>query len=559
MSLARRLLRWYFGDPGRRLVGWAVWAAMTVTAGGYVWAYAPDMPVNDEWVFVPQLFADADTRWNWVFERHAEHRYPLARLIYLGLFHATGHDFRAGMWVTVGLLAASAGVFLHTARRLRGTTEYADCWFPVLLLHRGHFENLLMGYQIAFTLTVFAVAAFAWVTTRRWSANRVGLVGAGLLTVVALGGGIGLLFAPFVGGWLTWRLTLGRGDRLGVGGGVGLLAVAVVAGYTVWGVTDALGSPQPKPPRSFAMVWTAVQTTGTTFGPALTTHHSPAGLGLLAAGAVGVPWMARRAWREPHRRGMLLGQLAVVGGVAACVAAVAVGRDNVVSSRYACVVALAPCAVGLALAGRLPRGIGWRVVWTLLVLAGGGLVVRQNWVEASYYGRSYRGAAERVRADAAAGLPVDLIAETHRYFCVYPFADYWLTLWRNDAGPVRGAAPPDPTLKHVPIPAPTPEPTDDPFMTRYRLLADGDHRAEVVRVGFVADRDRAWQPLRVRWIAVDPDGRERERVTTVQPWVLVGPGVVNVRLGGRVKAAWVEVGKSEPLTLTGAELLVRDP
>ena len=177
---------------GRFVSGLVVlsWLAMTAQACVFVGRYGHNLPRQDEWEFVPVLTGHADSV-RWVVSKHAEHRFPLARAVYLGLHAGSGRDFRAGMWVTVALLSASAALLLLAARKSRGRSDLIDLLVPVLLLNAGHAENFTMGYQIAFTLTVGLLAAFAGVAV--W-ADRIGPRRAaglcGLATLgVALGGG----------------------------------------------------------------------------------------------------------------------------------------------------------------------------------------------------------------------------------------------------------------------------------------------------------------------------------------------------------------------------------
>ena len=68
----------------------------------------------------------------------------------------------------------------------------------MLLLNAGHAENLTMGYQIAFTLTVGWLTAFvaAGVWADWLGPRRVALAG-GLATLgVSVGGGVGWAFVP---------------------------------------------------------------------------------------------------------------------------------------------------------------------------------------------------------------------------------------------------------------------------------------------------------------------------------------------------------------------------
>ena len=187
-------------DRGVAGLVFTVWVAMTASACLFVARNGYNLPRQDEWEFVDVLTGDGGGM-GWVFARHAEHRFPLARAVYLGLHSATGRDFRAGMWLTVFLLSASAAVLLLAARRQRGRSALPDLLVPVLLLNAGHAENFTMGYQIAFTLTVALLAGFVAAVSwahRLGPRRAAGLCGVATLGV-ALGGGFGLAFAPGLG------------------------------------------------------------------------------------------------------------------------------------------------------------------------------------------------------------------------------------------------------------------------------------------------------------------------------------------------------------------------
>ena len=50
------------------------------------------------------------------------------------------------------VLSALALGLMRFAARLRGRPDWADVFFPVSLLHLGHWENFILGYQICFAL-----------------------------------------------------------------------------------------------------------------------------------------------------------------------------------------------------------------------------------------------------------------------------------------------------------------------------------------------------------------------------------------------------------------------
>jgi hypothetical protein len=96
-----------------------VWASMLVVALGLVYRYGTrTLPQNDEvWLLSdsgPGIHID------WLWKTWAEHRIPLAKLIWKGVLQLTNYDFRAGNFLTVLGLSATAGLMLWTANKIRG-------------------------------------------------------------------------------------------------------------------------------------------------------------------------------------------------------------------------------------------------------------------------------------------------------------------------------------------------------------------------------------------------------------------------------------------------------
>src|SRR6478609_6195581 len=91
---------------------WGLWLIGFIWTAIFIARHGHNLPANDEWVFVPITYASWSEKIQWIGERHMEHRFPLARFIYLGLLEATDYDYRAGMWMTLGLLGASAAALI---------------------------------------------------------------------------------------------------------------------------------------------------------------------------------------------------------------------------------------------------------------------------------------------------------------------------------------------------------------------------------------------------------------------------------------------------------------
>src|SRR5262245_58601504 len=173
-----------------------VWAILTLAALAFVAAIGTNAPYADEWEFVPALLGE-EPQLPWLWAQHNEHRLPLPRAVYLGLFKLT-HDFRAGMVLQVAMLSALSLALMRLAASLRGGPHWSDVFFPVSLLHVGHWENFVMGYQFCFAL--FAVLTCGLVVVAlcitRETAFRSGVLAGVLLALLALTGGFGLAAVP---------------------------------------------------------------------------------------------------------------------------------------------------------------------------------------------------------------------------------------------------------------------------------------------------------------------------------------------------------------------------
>src|SRR5262245_5016184 len=134
-----------------------LWWVMFIVGLVYVSRYALVNPFVDEWAFVPVLFGE-DPAGPWLWALHNEHRFPLPRIIYLGLFWITG-DLRTGCLVSfLGISMLAAGL-VRLARSVRGRSSITDAVFPLLLMHTGQGENLYMGYQMCFMLVAVLAGA----------------------------------------------------------------------------------------------------------------------------------------------------------------------------------------------------------------------------------------------------------------------------------------------------------------------------------------------------------------------------------------------------------------
>lgn len=443
---------------GRFVTGLVVlsWLAMTAQACVFVGRYGHNLPRQDEWEFVPVLTGHADSV-RWVVSKHAEHRFPLARAVYLGLHAGSGRDFRAGMWVTVALLSASAALLLLAARKSRGRSDLIDLLVPVLLLNAGHAENFTMGYQIAFTLTVGLLAAFAGVAV--W-ADRIGPRRAaglcGLATLgVALGGGIGWAFVPGLGLFTASVVVAAcRQSRHRVRDAVVLASLpALAALYVAASLVELKRAGGTTPgndlPTALGVAfdfWTAALG-----GAGRVGYPLP---GVVALGCVVEALLATVAafGTRSADRVRLGGCAAVLVGTVVLSLAIGATRSLGDESRYAAFGGLALCVVVLVRATPGPPAAFWSP-GVLLVPAFAAAVVWQDWQVGKSFAEVYEVRTAMLNRDVRLGLPANALAERHVIFPVTGYADAFEMLHVSGHKSLRGAGP-SRTLRAVPIPLP---------------------------------------------------------------------------------------------------------
>lgn len=195
-------------DRNARLFVATVWLAMLTVALIALAFQTRNVPMTEDWLLVPALTGNEPDTWGWLWAQNNEHRVPFPRLILLVLLNITQGDFRAGMLFNVLSLAALALLMMRLARSLRGgKTRYADAFFPVALLHLGHWENLFWSWQLTFVISVVLACLILLVLVAdRLTEWRGATVAGTALMLLPLCGGTGLLFAPPL---VLWFLYLG--------------------------------------------------------------------------------------------------------------------------------------------------------------------------------------------------------------------------------------------------------------------------------------------------------------------------------------------------------------
>lgn len=305
----------------------AVWALFTLAAVGFVATIGTNAPYADEWEFVPALLGD-EPALPWLWQQHNEHRMPLPRLVVLTYFKLT-HDFRTGMFLQIATLSALALGLMRLAEKLRGQPHWADAFFPVSLLHVGHWENFVMGYQVCFVLfaTLSTLLAVVALRITRENAFRSGTFAALLLMLLALTNGSGLVLVPPVAAWLVFvAVTLWRGGAKGKA--VALLALAALPVVYAAVYFQGYHRPEHHPAPSTDVVRVATVTgevLAVSLGMGLSTVWPLVASGVVAVGVLTLAAVLRR-WKEPSDRLAVAGLIATVAGVTGVALAIGVGR-----------------------------------------------------------------------------------------------------------------------------------------------------------------------------------------------------------------------------------------
>lgn len=382
------------------------WAVMTAAGLGFVLRFGHNVPWGDEWEFVPVLTGH-EPAGPWLWAQHNEHRLPLPRAVYLGLFRLTG-DFRAGMVLQVLLLSALALGLMRYLAAVRGRPAWSDVFVPVGLLNWGHVENYLMGYQLFFAVVCVFVCGML-MAARSVRTYRAGLLVGGQLLLLEACGGSGLAFVPPVIAWLL--LAARRVGRKEWKKGVDLLMLAVGAvGYAgVYFV--GYGRPPHHPPARAENAGLAALIAGQylsmSFGLAAAVVWP-----VVAAGVVGLAgWATARLVRT-----RTWGMLAVLVGALTLAAMVGVGRSGFgdremgLWSRYGLLAWPVLFAAYLAFLGATDRFGRW--VQPVLAAVTVGFLpfnVAAGWGWATSHDRAMTQLTEGVRA----GVPVEELVKAH--------------------------------------------------------------------------------------------------------------------------------------------------
>jgi hypothetical protein len=355
----------------------AVWAGMLGAALAFVWAYGRNVPLwPDEWEYVTLLTGQRPITVEWLWAQHMEHRVVLPKIIWISLLQLTGNDFRAGMYGNVLLLGTLALVLILAARRFRGRTSYADAFFPLMLLHWGHWDNLLWAWEIQFVSSTFLAGVLLGVIVQSGAALRwqgTCLAGA-CLVLLPVCGANGLALVPALALWLVYAGLLRWGRPTGTGGRwVALLAWAFAATAILIVALSFVGYSKPNAAPDHQGVWAAVKMAMRFF--AISIGHGTgmgswpySGLGMVCFLVASTALLAVAWLKRPEERLRAAGLLCFLGCLACLALAIGWAR-HWIYPRYVTLAAPALCAVYFTAAVYGGRRLGLVVQGALFTLA----------------------------------------------------------------------------------------------------------------------------------------------------------------------------------------------
>jgi hypothetical protein len=435
--------------PSDRAARWFVrglWALLSVALLFYVGRYGSTVPWEDDWELVPVFthVVPLDGRWLWWPQN--EHRFPLTKLTLFALSELTQGDYRAGLWVTAGLLCVTALLAAEAARRTRGQARFTDAFAPLALLHWGHEQNLLHQVQLFFVVAGLLACGFglAVARARRWGAGPALLLGA-VVALLPLHGAMGLAMAPPLAAWAAGAgvAHVRRGPRRG---GIvllagGLAAFGLVAAYLL----DFARPPHhPVTPSMLASARAALEVLSTSLGPSAAALWPYPAAALAVLMLLTIALLVRKAAAEPAERWRGLGLLACVLATLLLAALMGWGRAGMgagsgLQPRYAVLTLpglFATYCAWMLYAGRA----GVLVQRALFVAAAAGLVA--NMASGARYGSLRRQRALALEADIRAGLGPAELGPRHFPFFYHPSAEVLASrlamLRHTRTGPYRG-------------------------------------------------------------------------------------------------------------------------
>jgi len=424
-----------------------VWAFMLVAALGLVQRYGTrTLPQYDELWALYDAHAANSVQWLW--KTWAEHRIPLAKLIWKSVLELTDYDFRAGNFLTVFGLGVLALAMIQTARRTRGYTIIADAFFPLAVLNFGQAQVFLWWWQVNHVLAPIAAGVLLSLLVlygNRMRLVHTQLIAAGLILLVFCGPG-GLPYVAALGTWLIISVTSKwssldvsrRKDSLSilalVAIGFALLGFYFVDYTPYFPVNDppSVSSWAPSPGPVTAAI-ACLQILGVSLGTATKPYAALCGSAILGLSLVSLAILVQGFVKNPSERSRALGLMMFLGAGAVLVFVIGrsragMGLDYIYQGHYLTIVA--PALSCIYFVWEIRGGLEGRSVQygMLLVLAS---LVPSNLNQAIQTGKSIQRNTVAFERDVRKGIPAFVLAERHFTSDLVPRAEK-LTLILKD-------------------------------------------------------------------------------------------------------------------------------
>ena len=402
---------------------------MLLAALGLVYSYGTrTLPQNDElWALYD---AGPGIQPSWLWKPWAEHRMPLAKLLWKSVLEVTGYDFRAGNFLTVALLGLSSLAMIWTARAARGRTILADALFPLAILNFGQAQVFLWWWQVNHVLAPLVAIALLWLVVRSSTTStmsRPRLFAAGLVLIALCGPG-GLPYVVALVSWLVYSIAarwtkLSTSERSAAGIALAISAIAVLlvglyfVDYTPYFPANEPTnvSAWPPFPGLVAGINTGLQMLALSLGTATKRYTVYWGFVVLVAAAATVAVLVTVVMKNAAQRLRASALLAFLVAAAVLVLAIVraragMGLDYIYQGHYLTLLAPALCCSYFAWE---LSGHAWARIFQYgmaLILA---VLLPWNFSAAVQTGKDVQARTQSFNTDVRAGIPAFVLAERH--------------------------------------------------------------------------------------------------------------------------------------------------
>ena len=425
-------------SPGILILVFVVWAVMFIGAITLVQRYGTrTLPQSDElWVLHD---AGPGIHPGWLWKTWAEHRIPLAKLLWKSILESTAYNFQTGDFLTVIFLATTALAMIWAAGRIRGYLILADAFFPLALLNFGQAQVFLWWWQVNHVLAPVVAGAITIVLLVRGNnlqLRQAILIGLGLILLAVCGPG-GLPYVVALSAWLVgWGVkhwpSFNQSQRRQalIAASTVVIAFLLVALYFVdytpyFPANDPPTlSEWPASPGLFASATAALQILALSLGTGTEPYATLCGLAVLAFALVTFITLIRLCFNA-RERWRALAFMALLGAQTVLVLTIAwsragMGLDYLYQGHYLTILAPALCCMYFVWEIRADRLSRFVQAGMVMVLA---LILPLSLSRAMLTGRTLEQETAAFESDIKKGIPPSVLAERHFASDVVPRAD----------------------------------------------------------------------------------------------------------------------------------------